>query len=256
MLSVIIITKNEAHRITRCLESVKWADEIIVLDSGSTDNTLEIAKKYTPHVFTNTNWQGYGIQKQRVLSYATGQWVLHLDADEWVDKRLEKKLVQVIKEDKVDACRVPIRMCFYGKPLRFSSSPTRHARFFRREGAKFSNDLVHEKILLPHGARIQQLKTPIFHDSFLDISHALQKMDKYSSYSAKIRLDEKRYAGFSRSFLGALWMFLRCYIFQCGFLDGKAGFMLAVLNAEGSFYRGMKQIYPDRAALDTSEVSE
>lgn len=247
MLSVIVITKNEADRITRCLASVRWADEVIVLDSGSTDKTVEIAKKYTPHVFTETDWQGYGIQKQRVLSYATGQWVLHLDADEWVDEALKAKLLQIMKEDQVDACRVPIRLCFYNQALRFSSSPTRHARFFRREGAAFSDDVVHEKIILPKHARIQQIKTPIYHDSFLDLSHAIQKMNKYSSYSAKIRLDEKRETTFSRSFYAAFWMFLRCYVFQRGFLDGKAGLILAVLSAQGSFYRGMKQIYPDKA---------
>ncbi len=246
MLSVVIITKNEAVRITRCLESVKWADEIIVLDSGSTDNTVDIAKRYTPHVFTNTDWQGYGVQKQRALSYATGEWVLHIDADEWVDETLKKTLSQVMKEDKVGACRVPIRLCFYGKPLRFSSSPTRHARFFRREGAQFSDDWVHEKIILPAHTRIQQLKTPLFHESFLDISHAIQKMDKYSSFSAKIRLDEARKAGLARSFLGAAWMFLRCYVLQRGFLDGRAGLMLAILNAQGSFYRGVKQVYKDK----------
>ncbi|MCH9757295.1 MAG: glycosyltransferase family 2 protein [Gammaproteobacteria bacterium] len=254
MLSVIIITKNEARRIIRCLDSVKWADEIIVLDSGSTDNTVEIAKTYTQNVFINTDWQGYGIQKQRALSYATGKWVLHLDADEWVDEALKIKLLQVMKEDKVDACRVPIRLCFYDKPLRFSSSPTRHARFFKREGAKFSDDVVHEKIVLPKNTRIQQLKAPLFHDSFLDISHAIQKMDKYSSYSAKIRLDEKRHSGFTRSFSGALWMFLRCYVFQRGFLDGKAGLMLAILNAQGSFFRGIKQIYQDKVVLDVDGV--
>ncbi|MDX2346596.1 MAG: glycosyltransferase family 2 protein [Legionella sp.] len=247
MISVIVITKNEAHRITRCLESVQWADELIVLDSGSTDNTIEIAKTYTPHVFTNTDWQGFGVQKQRALSHATGQWVLNLDADERVDEALKTNLLQMVKENKVDACRVPIRLCFYDKPLRFSSNPTRHARFFRREGAKFSDDLVHEKIILPKDARIKQLKTPILHDSFLDVSHAIQKMDKYSSYSAKIRLDEKRPKNFSSSFSGALWMFLRCYVLQRGFLDGKAGLILAILNAQGSFYRGIKQIYQDKS---------
>ncbi|MDF1677530.1 MAG: glycosyltransferase family 2 protein [Legionellaceae bacterium] len=246
MLSVVIITKNEAARVTRCLESVKWADEIIVLDSGSTDNTVDIAKRYTPHVFINTDWQGYGVQKQRALSYATCEWVLHIDADEWVDETLKKAFLQVMQANKVDACRVPIRLCFYGKPLRFSSSPTRHARFFRREGAHFSDDVVHEKIVLPPHARIQQLKAPLFHDSFLDISHAIQKMDKYSSYSARIRLNEAKKAGLTRSVLGATWMFLRCYVLQRGFLDGRAGFMLAILNAQGSFYRGVKQVYQDK----------
>jgi glycosyltransferase involved in cell wall biosynthesis len=259
MLSVIVITKNEAHRITRCLSSVQWADEIIVLDSGSTDKTVEIAKSYTPHVFVNTDWQGYGIQKQRVLMRATGQWVLHLDADEWVDDKLKSNILRIIKANPldIDACRVPIRLCFYGKPLRFSSSPTRHLRLFKREGAKFSDDLVHEKIILPEGARIKQLKTPIYHDSFLDVSHAIQKMDKYSSYSAQIRINQnKRPAGFTRSFGAAFWMFFRCYLLQRGFLDGKAGLMLAILNAQGSFYRGIKQIYLDKAIRDSRDLKD
>jgi glycosyltransferase involved in cell wall biosynthesis len=249
MLSVIIITKNEAHRISRCLESVRWADEIIVLDSGSTDATVEIAKTFTPHVFVNTDWQGYGVQKQRALSHATGKWVLNLDADEWVDDHLKARFLRVMqdKDDKQDAYRVPIRLCFYGKPLRFSSSPTRHARLFKREGAKFSDDLVHEKIVLPADACIGQLKTPILHDSFLDVSHAIQKMDRYSSYSAQIRLDNKKSISLSRACLGASWMFVRCYVLQRGFLDGRSGFILAVLNAQGSFYRGIKQIYPDKS---------
>jgi len=248
MLSVIIITKNEEHRISRCLESVRFADEIIVVDSGSTDRTVEIAKTFTPHVFTQTDWQGYGVQKQRALSHASGDWVLNVDADEWVDSVLKTTFLRVMLDKQYDAYRVPIRLCFYGKPQRFSSSPTRHARLFKREGAKFSDDLVHEKIVLPKDARIGQLKTPILHDSFLDMSHAIQKMDRYSSYSAQIRLAEKKPMGLFQACLGASWMFFRCYLLQRGFLDGRSGFILATLNAQGSFYRGIKQIYPDKAA--------
>lgn len=247
MLTVIIITKNEAQRLSRCLESVRWADEIIVVDSGSTDATVEIAKTFTPHVFVHDDWQGFGVQKQRALSYATGDWVLNLDADEWVNEPLKTIFLRIMKEDKHDAYRVPIRLCFYGKPLRFSSSPTRHARLFKRARAKFSDDLVHEKIILPVDARIGQLKAPLLHDSFLDISHAIQKMNRYSSYSAHIRLHNKKSMSVSRACLGAGWMFFRCYVLQRGFLDGRSGFILAILNAQGSFYRGIKQIYPDKA---------
>lgn len=248
MLSVIIITKNEEQRIARCLESVRFADEVIVLDSGSTDRTVEIAKTFTSHVYSHTDWQGYGVQKQRALSYATGDWVLNLDADEWVDSTLKATLLKVMADKQYDAYRVPIRLCFYGQPQRFSSSPTRHARLFKRKGAKFSDDLVHEKIVLPPSARIGQLNMPILHDSFLDISHAIQKMNRYSSYSAKIRLTEKKPAGLYQACLGASWMFFRCYVLQRGFLDGRSGFILAILNAQGSFYRGIKQIYPDKSA--------
>lgn len=245
MLTVTIIAKNEEHNIRRCLESVAWADELIVLDSGSTDNTVAIAREFTDHVFS-TDWQGYGIQKQRALAYATGHWVLNLDADEFVDARLQREVVRAMAAEDADAYRIPIQMCFYGKPLRFSSSPKRHARLFKREGAKFSSDIVHEKIILPTGARMGKLNAPIMHHSFQDVSHALYKINRYSSYSAKIRINDLKKASLFKTLASTSWMFFRCYVLQRGFMDGMPGFLFAVLNAQGSFYRGIKQIYPDQ----------
>lgn len=245
MLSVIIIVKNEERNIRLCLESVKWADEIIVLDSGSTDTTVAIAREFTEHVYV-TDWQGYGIQKQRALSYATGDWVLNLDADETVDKSLQNEIIRVMALPNIDAYRVPIQMYFYGKALRFSSSPKRHIRLFKRAGATFSNDIVHEKVVLPPDAPIGRLTTPIRHHSFQDVSHALSKINRYSSYSAKIRIKNNNKTGFVKTMLGASWMFFRAYILQRGFMDGKEGFLLALFNAQGSFYRGIKQLYPDK----------
>lgn len=244
MISVVIIAKNEARNIRRCLSSVCWADELIVLDSGSTDDTIAIAKEFTAHVFS-TDWQGYGVQKQRALGYATGDWVLNLDADESVDERLHSEMMTAMSTNTMDAYRIPIQMYFYGKPLRFSSSPDRHIRLFKRAGARFSDDIVHEKILLPSSARVGQLKHRIQHHSFQDISHALYKINRYSSYSAKIRIKNHRSPSFLKTIASTIWMFFRCYVLQGGFFDGKIGFLFAVFNAEGSFYRGMKQIYPD-----------
>ncbi len=245
MLTVIIIAKNEEHNIRRCLESVKWADELIVLDSGSTDNTIAIAREFTDKVFS-TDWQGYGVQKQRALEQASCDWVLNLDADEFVDVRLQREIKRVITADLADAYRIPIQMYFYGKPLRFSSSPTRHARLFKREGAHFSADIVHEKIILHRCARVGKLTTPIMHHSFQDVSHALYKINRYSSYSAKISIKDKKQPGLCKTLLSTSWMFFRCYVLQRGFMDGSAGFLFAVLNAQGSFFRGIKQVYPDQ----------
>lgn len=244
MLSVIVITKNEENNIRRCLESVRWADEIIVVDSGSSDNTVTIAKNYTSKVY-EMDWQGYGIQKQRALEKATGDWVLSLDADESVSPSLCKAIQDVIASNEVQACRIPIQMHFYNKPLRFSYSPSRHIRLFKREGASYGKDIVHEKISLPKHLIVKQLHSPILHNSFKDLSHALYKMNHYSSYTAKIRIENRKKASFSKTMLGTLWMFTRCYFLQGGFMDGKAGFMMACLNAQGTFYRGMKQIYQD-----------
>ena len=244
MLSVVIIAKNEARNIRRCLDSVRWADELILLDSGSTDDTIAIAKEFTNLVFS-TDWQGYGVQKQRALEKATGDWVLNLDADESVDERLHQEMMTAMSNEHIDAYRIPIQMYFYGKPLRFSSSPSRHIRLFKRDGAHYSADIVHEKIQLPPSAEVGQLKHTIQHHSFQDVSHALYKINRYSSYSAKIRIKNHAKISFSKTLASTLWMFVRCYFLQLGFMDGKIGFLFAFLNAQGSFYRGIKQLYPD-----------
>ncbi|AAU26909.1 TPA: glycosyltransferase family 2 protein [Legionella pneumophila] len=245
MLSVIIITKNEEANIRRCLESVHFADEIIVLDSGSTDNTLAIAREYTDKVFS-TDWQGYGIQKDRALQKAQGDWVLNLDADESVSSELRQEILQAISSDTADAFRIPIQMIFYNQVLKYSGSPKRHIRLFKRENASYSKDIVHEKVLIPVNARVGKLKKPIWHHSFSDVHHVLYKLNKYSSYSAKIRIESNEKVGLVKTFFSALWMFVRCLFLQKGFLDGRAGFLFAVFGAQGAFYRGVKQIYKDR----------
>jgi glycosyltransferase involved in cell wall biosynthesis len=244
MLSVVIIAKNEQRNIRRCLESVTWADELIVLDSGSTDETMAIAREYTSSVFS-TDWQGYGIQKQRALERATGDWVLNLDADESVDENLKNQIIHAMHAGDADAYRIPIQMYFCGKPLRYSSSPKRHVRLFRRKGACYSTDIVHEKIILPESAQKGQLGAPIIHHSFQDVSHALYKINLYSSYSAKIRMENGKRISMFRALLGSGWMFVRCYFLQRGFMDGKEGFLFALFNAQGSLFRGIKQLYPD-----------
>ena len=244
MLTVIIIAKNEEANIRRCLESVGFADEIIVLDSGSTDNTMAIAKQYTSNVFL-TDWRGYGVQKQRALSKARGDWVLNLDADESVSEELQQEIKKAIASDIADAYRIPIQMFFYNQPLKYSASPKRHIRLFKRANASYSTDIVHEKILLPAHVTIGKLKKAVMHHSYQDVSHVLYKLNKYSSYSAKIRIESNKSIGFSRTLINTVWMFFRCFVLQRGFLDGRLGFLFALFNAQGTFYRGIKQIYSD-----------
>lgn len=244
MLTVIIISKNEEANIRRCLESVRFADEIIVLDSGSTDNTMAIAKRYTDHVFM-TDWPGYGVQKQRALSKAKGDWVLNLDADESVSEALQQEIKKAMDMNVADAYRIPIQMFFYNQPLKYSASPKRHIRLFKRANASYSNDIVHEKIQLPPNIKIAKLKNAIMHHSYQDVSHVLYKLNKYSSYSAKIRIESKKSIGFGRTIMNTAWMFFRCFVLQRGFLDGRLGFLFALFSAQGAFYRGIKQIYSD-----------
>lgn len=248
MLSVIIIVKNEEATLRRCLESIKWVDQIIVLDSGSTDNSVAIAKEYTQEVYC-TDWQGYGVQKQRALDAAIHPWVLNLDADESVDERLKQAILSAIHNGNKDAYRIPILLNFYDKPLYYSWCPKRHIRLFKREGARYCDNIIHEFIQLPKDSKIGQLKHGIHHHSFKDVTHALHKMNTYSSTSAKMRKQRHHSPSFLRVVLGSWWMFFRCYFIQGGILEGKDGFLLAVLSAEGSFYRGIKILYQDKELL-------
>ena len=249
MLSVIIITKNEAENIERCLKSVAWADEIIIVDSGSTDRTIEIASEYTENIFSG-DWKGYGIQKQRALMQATGDWVLNLDADESVTPELQKEIQAAVLSTTISAYRIPLRLHFYDKTLKHSLSPSRRIRLFKRAGAHYSDDVVHERILLPDGAKVAQLCEYILHYSYRDISHALSKMNQYSSSSAKLRLSEKAPPMFLGVLFSAGWMFVRTFIFQLGFLDGKSGLILSIMSMEAAYYRGLKQLYPDQEKID------
>ena len=256
MLSVVIIAKNEEVNIRRCLLSVQWADEIIVLDSGSCDKTVSIAKEFTDKVFSTSvsDWQGYGVQKQRALAYASGDWVLNLDADECVSASLKHVMELAMLANEADAYRVPIRMCFYNNALRYSSSPKRHIRLFKRDGAQYSDDIVHEKIILPKGMRIGALREPIMHYSFQDVSHVLYKINRYSSYSAKVSITKNEATNLFKTMLGTGWMFFRCYFLQRGFMDGRDGFLFSIFSAQGTFYRGIKQLYPDHQSDKTEHA--
>ena len=168
-LSVIVITRNAGATLKRCLESVRWADEIVVLDSGSTDDTVAIAREYTGMVETTADWPGFGVQKNRALERAAGEWVLSLDADEWVSAELRAEIETALARpgDPV-AYRMPRLSSFCGRPIRHSGWwPDYVARLFRRGHARFSDDLVHER-LLPQGG-VASLTNPLMHEAVEDV---------------------------------------------------------------------------------------
>lgn len=240
-LSVIIITKNEAHDIRDCLESVRWADEIIVLDSKSTDETLAIAREFTPHVYISADWSGFGIQKNRALAYATKDWVLSLDADERVGSELQKEIQQVLQSPKHDVYFIPRLSSFCGQFIHHSGwRPDYVARLFKRGSAQFSQNAVHER--LTFNTTASHLKHSLLHLSYKNLDEVLDKMQRYAMLgAAELRAKNKR-----TSLLGAvghgIWAFIRTYIIRRGFLDGAHGFMLAVNNAETTYYKYL-QLY-------------
>lgn len=252
-LSVIIIVKNEESSIRECLASVVWADEIIVLDSGSTDQTVAICKEYTDNVY-ETDWPGFGPQKNRALQYATKEWVLSIDADERISYDLQTEIKRVIQMPKrYDAYSMPRRSNYCGRYMKHSGWwPDRVMRLFRRGKADFSNDLVHERIIVE--GKAGKLKEPIIHESLLTLEQILDTMNSYSSAGAEMMAEEHQKSGLAKAILHGLWSFLRTYFFRAGFLDGKEGFMLAVSNAEGTYYRYLKLMVINRNRENQEEV--
>lgn len=241
-LSVIIIVKNEEHDIRLCLESISWADEIIVLDSGSTDNTLSIAKEYTDKIYTSVDWQGFGIQKNRALAYATCDWVLSLDADEQVSEALHQEIANAIQSFSHSIYELPRLSSYCGKFIRHSGWwPDYVARLFKRGEASFSNDLVHERLVFQGGAA--QLTAPLLHVTYKDLDEVISKINQYSSLGAINSYQKGKRGGLSAALAHGFWTFLRTYIFRAGFMDGAEGFMLAVSNAEATYYRYLKLFY-------------
>jgi glycosyltransferase involved in cell wall biosynthesis len=239
-LSVIVITKNEAAVIGRCLESASWADEIIVLDSNSTDETVSIARGHHAKVVNATDWPGFGLQKNRALALATGEWVLSLDADEWVTAELCDEIKRALAApDNRIAFKMPRRSSFCGRFMHHSGWwPDYVTRLFRRGAGRFSEDLVHEKLLVT-GA-IGTFTAPLMHEAVRNLDDAIRKVNVYSSAGAEMLYQRGRRASLGTAIGHGLWAFVRTYFLSLGLLDGRAGFMLAVANAEGAYYRYLK----------------
>lgn len=243
-LSVIVIVKDAGKDIRRCLESVKWADEIIILDSGSQDNTLGICQQYTKNIFS-TDWQGFGIQKNRALDKAQGKWVLSIDADEALSTNLIEEIKKIIykAKDHHDAYAIKRVSFFCGREIRYGDwSKDKVVRLFRRLPAiRFTSEIIHEK--LNGYINLGYLRGVIFHDTMQTISQVLLKLENYSTFTAQKAYQKHTKSSLLKAILHAKWCFIRGYLLRLGFLDGREGFILAVSNASGVFYRYVKLIY-------------
>ena len=239
-LSVIIITKNEEAMIRRCLQSVAWADEIIVVDSGSSDATVEICRELNAKVHSFNDWPGFGAQKNRALDFTTCDWVLSLDADETVTTELRVEIESAMASPGgCAAFRLPRLSSYCGRQMRHSGWwPDYVIRLCRRGSARFSDDLVHERLVVE--GVVGTLAQPLLHETFASPEEVLEKMNRYSSASAAMLHGQGKTGSLMGAVSHGLWAFIRTYILRAGFLDGREGFMLAVSNAEGSYYRYLK----------------
>jgi len=238
MLSVIIITKNEGAHIGSCLQSVLWADEIIVLDSGSEDNTVGICKQYTDSVFI-TDWPGFGIQKQRALDKAKGDWVLSIDADEVVTVELRMEIEKALHQEEFHGYEIPRLSSYCGRQMRHGGWwPDYVLRLFRRNAGYFTESVVHERIVLQ--GEIGKLSSPLLHDAFESLDEVLRKVNYYSSLGAEMLYQKGVQSSISKAIFKAFWVFIRTYWLKAAFLDGRQGLMLSISNAEGAYYKYVK----------------
>lgn len=248
MLSVSITTFNGEPLVRRCIESVQWADEIIVVDSGSTDNTREIARELGAQVTRTPDFPGYGQQKNRALDRTTGDWVLALDHDEWVSPELRAEIEATINNPgNTVAFTMPRLSNFCGRDMRHCGWwPDPVTRLFRKGKARFSEDHLHDRILVD--GPIGKLKHPLRHEPMPTLEHVITKINGYSSAGAKFNFERGKRATLTKAIFHGWWAFMRTYVLQAGFLDGREGFMLSVSNAEGTYYRYLKlMLLGDRA---------
>jgi glycosyltransferase involved in cell wall biosynthesis len=238
-LSVTIITHDERQNIGSCLDGLVFAEQIVVLDSGSQDGTRELAREKGAEVTMSSDWPGFGPQKNRALDLARGDWILCLDADERVSPELRAEIESVISRyaDQSVAFEIPRRTQFCGVWIRYCGwSPDHVLRLFKRGQARFSNDLVHESLQpLKADVRVMRLGNPLLHYSYPTPGHYWRKLERYSRDWARQRHAQGQTTTMLRAAGSAAVAFLRSYLLRLGFLDGAMGFAVCTMQAQAAF---------------------
>jgi glycosyltransferase involved in cell wall biosynthesis len=239
-LSVVLITLNAAGQLAECLASVAFADEVVVVDSGSTDGTVALAERYGARVVAK-EWLGFGRQKQFAVEQAANDWVLCLDADERVSPELAASLVRVLEAPVAPVYRMARRNHFLGRWLRHGEGyPDWSARLFDRRQARWSDDTVHEKVL--YAATPGMLEGDLLHESAEDLGRYLEKQNRYTTLAAEDLYRRGRRAGVTELVLSPLLRFFKFYFLHLGFLDGLPGLVHISIGCMNSFMKYAKLI--------------
>lgn len=247
-VSVYIIAYNEAEKITATIESVRWADEVVLVDSWSTDGTTEIATRLGAKV-VQVDFKGYGDLRNQAIAACSHEWIFSLDADERCTSEVAMEIQELVnKPDSADAYWVPRRNFFMGRWIKHSGwyPNYRQPQLFRRGRMSYDQQTVHENYILNSAKPIGYIKNAIWQFPFKDMSEVMRKANRYSSLGAQ-RITERRLS-MSTALSHGVWSFLKHYIFKLGFMDGWAGFVIALGNFEGTFYRYVKAIEIQNAA--------
>ena len=239
-IAVIVITKNEEQNIRGCLDSVRWADEIIIVDAKSTDRTIEIAKEFTDKIYIRP-WDGYGAAKNFGLAQCVSDWVFWLDADERVTPELRAEIESAIAsaDAATTALSMPRKANFLGHWIRHCGwYPGRITRVFRRAEGKFTTTNVHERLEIK--GKVLALRQDLLHYTDPNLTVYFEKLNKYTSLAAKDLVEDKRRFTWIRLVVNPCWVFIRMYILKLGFLDGIPGLILCVLSASHVFAKYAK----------------
>lgn len=237
-ISVIIAAKNEADNIADCIASIQFAQEILVLDSGSSDTTVSIAQEMGATVH-HTDWPGYGPQQLRGIRLAKCDWVLSLDADERITPTLTEEILKVIDNATADGYRLPRSSSFCGHFMKAGGwTPDYTLRLVKRDKAGFTDHFLHAHMTV--NGRADDLKNPIVHYSYRTLDDVLEKLSRYSKGAALDAGKQGQTSGLFKAIGKGFWAFFRTFVLRAGFRDGKMGLILAIFNGQTTYYKYLR----------------
>lgn len=245
-ISVTVIARNEERNLSRCLRSVSWADEIIVVDSGSTDRTIAIARDHGAIVHVQP-WGGFAAQKNFAVDRARHDWILSLDADEWFGPEAEAEIREAARSASADAYSVPRVSALSGAFVRRAWRGDRPVRLFRRDRARFGGGHVHESLRLAPDARLGKLASPLYHLSYRSIEDYVDRMNRYTSLAARSLHEDGKRPRPARLVISPLAAFARHYVLKAGWRDGVRGLVVAAGSAFYAFFKYAKAWDLERA---------
>ncbi len=234
-VSVTIITKNEQQNIERCLESVQWADEIVVFDNHSTDNTREICQKLGCRII-ETEWLGFGPVKRLAVDAASNDWIFSIDADEQVSDQLKARILNIMKNPQLNGYRIKRVSYYLGKQIRHCGWDRDYQlRMFNRKFGNFNEKLVHESVNI--AGKVGRIEESLYHYTYPTIQSHIEKMTRYSKLGTDQLTEKGKSSSIFMALLRGLAKFLKMYLLQRGFLDGKIGFVLCYNSAFGVYLK-------------------
>ena len=250
-VSLVLITRNAAQQLRACLDSARFADEIVVVDSGSDDDTVQLAASMGARVI-HQSWLGFGPQKQVAVGHAANDWVLCLDADERVTPELARSIEVELRAPQAHAYRMARRNRFLGRWLRHGEGyPDWNTRLFDRRHARWSNDAVHERVICDDA--VATLRGDLAHESAESLDAYMAKQNRYTTLQAETMHAKGRKASIAKLVLSPMVRFVRFYFLKLGFLDGAAGLIHIAIGCETSFLKQAKLLALERVARATHE---